>query len=140
MKSSKKLVLGIEGGGTKTEWVFIAHEGDTQKIVDRGMLPAANLKLIEPEALVWMFRVLPTNPTHVGAFLAGCGTDADRIKLRSLAQRVWPDARIAVGSDRWSGFAAAFGDGDGITVIAGTGSAVTGRRGGKVEKAGGWGH
>jgi N-acetylmuramic acid 6-phosphate etherase len=140
MKSSKKLVLGIEGGGTKTEWVFIAHDGDTQKTVDRGMLPAANLKLIEPEALVWMFRVLPTNPTHVGAFLAGCGSDADRIKLRSLAQRVWPDARIAVGSDRWSGFAAAFGDGDGITVIAGTGSAVTGRRGGKVEKAGGWGH
>jgi N-acetylmuramic acid 6-phosphate etherase len=44
-----------------------------------------------------------------------------------------------VGSDRDSGLATAFRDGNGIVVIAGTGAAVHGRKDGKVEKAGGWG-
>ena len=47
---------------------------------------------------------------------------------------------IRVGSDRESGFAAAFGDGDGIAIIAGTGSAITGRFSGNEDRAGGWGH
>jgi N-acetylmuramic acid 6-phosphate etherase len=44
------------------------------------------------------------------------------------------------GNDRDSGLAAALGRGDGIAVNAGTGASVTGRRGDRVEKAGGWGH
>ena len=34
----------------------------------------------------------------------------------------------------------ALGRGDGIVVNAGTGASVTGRRGDRIEKAGGWGH
>jgi N-acetylmuramic acid 6-phosphate (MurNAc-6-P) etherase len=44
------------------------------------------------------------------------------------------------GSDRASGLAAALDHGDGIVVNAGSGSSVTGRRGDKIERAGGWGH
>ena len=44
------------------------------------------------------------------------------------------------GSDRDSGFAAALGRAEGIVVNAGSGSSVTGRRGDKIERAGGWGH
>ena len=65
--------------------------------------------------------------------------ETDRAELRALVQQSWPKAQVSVGSDRDSGFAAAFRGGDGITVNAGTGSAVTGRRGQKIEKAGGWG-
>jgi N-acetylmuramic acid 6-phosphate etherase len=36
--------------------------------------------------------------------------------------------------------AAALGHGEGIVVNAGSGSSVTGRRGDRIEKAGGWGH
>src|SRR5581483_6923793 len=38
------------------------------------------------------------------------------------------------------GVAAALGSADGIVVNAGSGSSVTGRRAGKIENAGGWGH
>ena len=38
------------------------------------------------------------------------------------------------------GIAAALGSGEGIVVNAGSGSSVTGRRGDRIEKAGGWGH
>ena len=130
-------MLGIEGGGTKTEWLLAAVPGD--EIVRQGSLPAANLKLITDSALARIFQALPQEATHVGAFLAGCATEADRARLRAVVRQTWPLAEITVGSDRDSGFAAAFGDGDGIAVISGTGSAVTGRKGSRIEKAGGWG-
>jgi N-acetylmuramic acid 6-phosphate etherase len=135
--SAKKLVLGIEGGGTKTDWVAIS--GEERKVVASGSLPAANLKLITDEELEKNLRILPAEASHVGAYLAGCATPADHTRLFALVQKVWPSAHVVVGSDRDSGFATAFGDGDGIAVISGTGSAVTGRKQGRVEKAGGWG-
>ena len=136
---SPKRILGIEGGGTKTEWVLLSGEADEQKILSQGTLPASNLRLITDEALARLFAVLPADVTHAGVFLAGCATEEDRARLRGLAERAWPRAVLAVGSDRDSGLATAFGADDGIAVIAGTGAAVHGRRGDRVEKAGGWG-
>jgi N-acetylmuramic acid 6-phosphate etherase len=136
---SPKRILGIEGGGTKTEWVLLTGEADQQKIHSQGVLPASNLRLITDEALLQLFSVLPADATHVGVFLAGCATPEDRTRLQGLAEQAWPQAVLAVGSDRDSGLATAFGEDDGIAVIAGTGAAVHGRKDGQVEKAGGWG-
>ena len=98
-------VLGLEGGGTKTEWALLSADG---AIVRQGILPAANLRLINHKTLEQMFRALPQEATHVGVFLAGCGNELDRDGVRVVAQRVWPQARVGVGSDRDSGFATAF--------------------------------
>ena len=133
---SPKRVLGIEGGGTKTDWLLLS-EGEA---VSRGQLPGSNLRLTSDETLAHLFAALPQDVSHVGVFLAGCATEEDRKRLRGLAGAAWPKARIVVGSDRDSGMATAFGEGDGIAVIAGTGAAVHGRRDGRIEKAGGWGH
>jgi N-acetylmuramic acid 6-phosphate etherase len=133
---SPKRILGIEGGGTKTEWVLLDHAGT---VLRQGATAASNLRLISDEALARLFSVLPPDADHVGAFLAGCATEEDRIRLRRLVVANWPQARIAVGSDRDSGLATAFHDGDGIVVIAGTGAAIHGRKGEQIEKAGGWG-
>src|SRR5579862_3117658 len=132
-------ILGIEGGGTKTEWVYGQVTEGRFEIARHGSLPAANLRLISDEALVSMFKVLPGAVNRLGVFLAGCATEQDRARLRRLAEGVWPEARIEVGSDRDSGFATAFRGGDGIVVIAGTGSATTGQKAGRREQAGGWG-
>ena len=136
MQSEKPRVLGIEGGGTKTEWVLVADGVP----LDRGVLPGSNLKLTSDESLAHLFSVLPRDVTHVGAFLAATATEEDRRRLRRLVEQAWPEARIAVGSDRDSAMATAFQDGDGIAVIAGTGAAVHGRKEGREAKAGGWGH
>jgi len=133
---SPKRILGIEGGGTKTEWVLLSDDGT---VLRQGALAASNLRLITDDALIRLFSVLPPEATHVGAFLAGCATEDDRVRLRGLVTKIWPRAHLAVGSDRDSGLATAFHDGDGIVVIAGTGAAVHGRKGGQIEKAGGWG-
>lgn len=133
-------ILGVEGGGTKTSWVLVAHEADDFRVLDQGKLPPSNFRLTSPERLRAIFQQMPAETDRVGMFLAGCATEDDRRLLAKFSADVWSTAKIAVGSDRDSGLAAALGKADGIAVNAGTGASVTGRRGDRIEKAGGWGH
>jgi N-acetylmuramic acid 6-phosphate etherase len=133
-------ILGVEGGGTKTSWVLVEREADGFRVIEQGKLPPSNLRLISSEQLRAIFQQMPRETERVGMFLAGCATEDDRNALAKLCAEVWPNAKIVVGSDRDSGLAAALGRGDGIAVNAGTGASVTGRRGDRIEKAGGWGH
>ena len=133
-------ILGIEGGGTKTAWVLVESDGTELRILDQGKLPPSNFRLTGPERLRTIFSELPKEITHAGIFLAGCSMEEDRQSLAGLCGQIWPEAKIITGSDRDSGIAAALGRGEGIVVNAGSGSSVTGRRGEKIERAGGWGH
>ncbi len=147
MRNAPERILGVEGGGTKTAWVLVerpvAGDADTTSqwaILDQGKLPPSNLRLTTPERLRAIFLELPKQVDRAGIFLAGCSTDEDRQSLLRLCAEIWPKARIITGSDRESGVAAALEHGDGIVVNAGSGSSVTGRRGDRIENAGGWGH
>ncbi len=146
MERSEK-ILGVEGGGTKTAWVLverivagIADPGSQWRIVDQGKLPPSNFRLTTPERLRAIFSELPKEIGRAGIFLAGCGPGEDQQSLSRLSAEIWPTAKIIVGNDRESGLAAALEHGDGIVVNAGSGSSVTGRRGDRIENAGGWGH
>src|SRR5438046_1422113 len=143
----KEKILGVEGGGTKTAWVLVertgaggADPGSQLRILDQGRLPPSNVRLETPDRLRAIFCELPREIDGAGIFLAGCGTAEDRQSLSRLCAEIWPNARIVSGSDRESGLAAGLGHGDGIVVCAGSGSSVTGRRGDRIENAGGWGH
>ncbi|HWX15747.1 MAG TPA: N-acetylmuramic acid 6-phosphate etherase [Chthoniobacterales bacterium] len=139
MKPSER-ILGVEGGGTKTGWILVERSGDELNILDHGTLPSSNFRLATPDRLRGIFSELPKQIDRAGVFLAGCGTAEDRHSLSNLCAEIWPSAKILTGSDRESGLAAALGHGDGIVVNAGSGSSVTGRRGDRIENAGGWGH
>ncbi|HET9418874.1 MAG TPA: BadF/BadG/BcrA/BcrD ATPase family protein, partial [Chthoniobacterales bacterium] len=132
-------ILGVEGGGTKTAWALVERDGNELRVLKEGKLPPTNLRLTSPERLHAIFDELPKQIERAGIFLAGCAT-ADRQLVSALCSKIWPGTKIVVGSDRESGLAAALGHGDGIVVNAGSGSSVTGRRGDKIENAGGWGH
>jgi N-acetylmuramic acid 6-phosphate etherase len=139
-------ILGVEGGGTKTAWAFVetvAGIGDPSwefRILEQGKLQSSNFRLASPERLRVILAELPTQIDRAGVFLAGCATAEDRSALRQMCLEIWPKAKIVTGSDRDSGLAAALDHGDGIVVNAGSGSSVTGRRGDRIERAGGWGH
>jgi N-acetylmuramic acid 6-phosphate etherase len=137
-------ILGVEGGGTKTAWVLVETVADTPgwefRILEQGKLPASNFRLTAPERLRAILAELSKPIDRAGVFLAGCATEEDRGALRQMCLEIWPNAKIATGSDRDSGLAAALDCGDGIVVNAGSGSSVTGRRGDRIERAGGWGH
>src|SRR6266536_3059273 len=141
-------ILGVEGGGTKTAWVIVEPVVPTGRddpgwefhVIDQGKLPPSNFRLTTPERLRVIFADLPKQIDRAGVFLAGCATEEDRRSLKQICLEMWPNAKIVTGSDRDSGLAAALDHGDGIVVNAGSGSSVTGRRGERVERAGGWGH
>ena len=137
-------ILGVEGGGTKTAWVLVETVADTPgsefRIPQQGKLQASNFRLTAPERLRAILAELPRQIDCAGVFLAGCATAEDRGALRQICLEIWPKAKIVTGSDRDSGLAAALDCGDGIVVNAGSGSSVTGRRGDRIERAGGWGH
>jgi N-acetylmuramic acid 6-phosphate etherase len=138
-------ILGVEGGGTKTAWMLAeavtgsADAGPELRILDQGKLPPSNFRIVTLDRLRTILSELPKQVDRVGVFLAGCGVE-DRPVVSQLCAEIWPAAKIITGNDRDSGFAAALGSGEGIVVNAGSGSSVTGRRGDRIEKAGGWGH
>ncbi len=133
-------ILGVEGGGTKTAWVLVQRQGPELEVLEQGRLPPSNLRLTSPQRLREIFQEFPREIDRAGVFLAGCVTAEDKETLTALCRERWSKAKIITGSDRESGMAAALCHGDGIVVNAGSGSSVTGRRDGRLEKAGGWGH
>src|SRR5713101_1472286 len=140
MRDAPERILGLEGGGTKTAWVLLERDRDNVRILDQGRLPPSNFRLTTPVRLRAVLGELPKEVDRVGIFLAGCAVGEDQQSLSRLCAEIWPSAKIIVGNDRDSGLAAALGHADGIVVNAGSGSSVTGRRGDRIEKAGGWGH
>jgi N-acetylmuramic acid 6-phosphate etherase len=139
-------ILGVEGGGTKTAWVLVETVSGANasawefRVLEQGKLPPSNVRLTSPERLRAILAELPKQIDRAGVFLAGCGTEEDRCALKQMCLEIWPNAKIVTGSDRHSGLAAALDHGDGIVVNAGSGSSITGRRGERIERAGGWGH
>ncbi|MEO6846225.1 MAG: N-acetylmuramic acid 6-phosphate etherase [Chthoniobacterales bacterium] len=133
-------ILGIDGGATKTEWALFSEQDGNLNLLEQGRAGSGSYKLETCENLESRLQMLPKEVDAVGIYLAGCVTEEDRAEINALAKSVWPQARIAAGSDRDSAYASAFLDKPGVLIIAGTGSAVTGKSGDHEERAGGWGH
>jgi N-acetylglucosamine kinase-like BadF-type ATPase len=79
----------------------------------------------------------------LAAGLAGAGEEADRQQIAAGLRtrlRLNPEAPVAVVNDAEIALEAAFGEGTGVVVIAGTGAIVYGRTtAGATLRAGGWG-
>lgn len=137
-------ILGIEGGGTKTTWALLTRAG---KVLAQGVAGPGNTLLLNDASLEKLFRVIRKGTgarvEAIGGAFAGCQLPAEKSRVEKILRRVWPKAGVVrVMEDTRSVLAAAFGDGPGIVVIAGTGSNVAGQKSAdqQIEKAGGWGH
>jgi len=137
-------ILGIEGGGTKTTWALLTRDG---KILAQGATGPGNTLLLSDAALEKLFREVRgkagTQVEAIGGAFAGCQLAAEKSRVEKIVRKVWPKADVVrVMEDTRSVLAAAFGDGPGIVVIAGTGSNVAGQKSASepIEKSGGWGH
>jgi N-acetylmuramic acid 6-phosphate etherase len=137
-------ILGIEGGGTRTTWALLTPDGKT---LARGEAGPGNTLLLTDAALSKLFRSIRRDAgpraQAIGGAFAGCQLAAEQSRVEKILRRVWPAAKtVRVMEDTRSVLAAAFGDGPGIVIIAGTGSNVAGQKSARdpIEKAGGWGH
>lgn len=147
---SETIVIGIDGGGTKTAGRLADHNAVT--LADHIGGPS-NMQVIGAEACAEMFHKVITylcNKAHcsiedvksVAIGLAGAGRASDRLSVHNYLEKKLklPNTKLTVVSDADIALEAAYGEQTGIIVIAGTGSIVYGRNlEGEISRVGGWG-
>lgn len=140
------IFLGIDGGGSKTTCAI----GDETAVLGTGPAGSSNVVRVGEkqaqgsmsEALTQacaMARVAPTQIQRTCAGVAGGG----RPETAAIVQRVLSElvsGEVEVVGDMVIALQSAFGEGPGVSVIAGTGSIAYGRNSaGQTARAGGWG-
>ena len=138
--------LGIDGGGSKTTCAI----GDESSLLATAVAGPSNLTRVTKaearESLHMAVRqtcasakISATQVARACIGVAGAGRDEVAAAIRQIAAEVI-HGEIEVVGDMRIALAAAFGEGPGVIVIAGTGSIAYGRdRQGKTARAGGWG-
>lgn len=140
--------LGFDGGGTKTECYALDSGGG---VAGHGASGPSNPLRVGYEAAVRAIddaAAQALTAAHSDRFevrgacaaLAGAGRTQVADRMREGVTRLWSAAHIRVITDAEAALEAAVGQGQGVVLIAGTGSMALGRdAAGKVARAGGYG-
>ncbi|MEM7414389.1 MAG: BadF/BadG/BcrA/BcrD ATPase family protein [Gemmatimonadota bacterium] len=143
--------VGVDGGGTRTRAVLVDDEG---REIGRGEAPGAVASAAHPERVVAAVELAIGRaveaagargdstgvPARLWAGLAGAGQAAARDAVHARMVDVGVAREVVIGTDVEAAFASAFPDGEGVLLIAGTGS-IAWSRGpdGATRRSGGWG-
>lgn len=139
--------LGIDAGASKTairalaEGVVVSHVGGGCSVRRDGPRASA-VRIMEELETIAEVRAASAATLSVG--IPGAGDERLRAALAAsldaLARRRFRRVTVEVVSDAVLALDAAFGEGGGVVIIAGTGSSVAARMtDGEVVTAGGWG-
>jgi glucosamine kinase len=140
--------LGFDGGGTKTDCVLADAEGHVVARASAG--PSNPVRTGYTRAWFSLSdaadSVLKQEKIHSGhirgicAGLGGAGRSGVARRVTTFFEHGYPNARVRVTTDLEIALEAAFGSGEGIILLAGTGSAAFGRdASGRTARAGGRG-
>jgi N-acetylglucosamine kinase-like BadF-type ATPase len=139
--------LGIDGGGSKTSCAV----GDKSSVLATAMAGPSNIVRVgESRARESLHQAInqacaaakidPGEVQRVCVGAAGAGREEIASAVRRIVAELIP-TKIEIVGDMEIALEAAFGDGPGVIVIAGTGSIAYGRDGqGRTARAGGWGY
>ena len=142
------IFLGVDGGGTKTEFVCIDGSGE---VIARAVTGTTyHLEVGVDEAVSRLKQgiavvcgdigITPAAFGHVFVGLPAYGEDSIvDPQLDAACARLLGHDRYLCGNDMICGWAGSLGCEDGINIVAGTGSIGYGEREGRSARAGGWG-
>jgi glucosamine kinase len=150
----KQYVIGIDGGGTKTQALLVGMDGAVVAECTGG---PAQLQVMGPAQTARVLLDLikeccskvecpPQSLQRTVLGIAGAGRASDRTELSGAllslgTKKKFPITNITIETDARIALEAAFAGGPGIVVIAGTGSIALYRtEDGKLLRAGGWGN
>ncbi len=148
MSQQRRLVLGIDGGGTHTRAALLDDAG---RVLGIGNAGASNYQSVGIEnareniraAVAGAYRTagLAQRPA-AAAFLgmAGVASPADRAAIEAIACQLDLAATLGIDHDIRTALVGGLAGEEGIALIAGTGSSCYGRkRDGQWWRSGGWG-
>ena len=136
--------LGIDGGGTKTEFALSDPEG---KIVCRLFMDGCNpntvgierTKCIIEDGVTQVCKDVPLSSVVVYAGIAGCASESYANEIKSMLEKM-SFAACDVGSDNNNIVAAGLGENEGITMILGTGICSYVVKKEETKRIAGWGY
>ncbi len=146
-----RLILGIDGGGTKTV-AFLAKMNSPEVIMGQGSTGPSNQRAVGPRiamnnldlAVQEAFNDAMRDRQTVAAAclgLAGADRQSDRSVVEDWAQGARLAYKVQVVNDAMPLLHAGSADGYGIALIAGTGSLAWGRNAqNQIARSGGWGY
>lgn len=140
------ILLGIEGGGTRTTVLLVDDTSDA--VLAEFTAGPGNIHLLPGEALDHHLREirerLPIVPDRIGIGLAGVRSEGDRLRVSAAVGRQWPGLPCRVSDDLVLALEATHWQADCVAqvlLVSGTGSCCLGRnRAGAMVKVGGRGH
>lgn len=153
MTAVSELVIGVDGGGTKTQ-AFIAPLEDPSNtvVLGRGAAGPGNPRAAgfdvaqaniaaAIEAALWDAK-LPRSTAAAACFcLAGAGREVEQERIAGWAKQQQIAGAVRVTGDAEPILAAASPDNVGIALICGTGSLAWGcNQQGQTARSGGWGY
>ena len=141
-------ILGFDGGGTKTECLLADAEGNVLARATTGPsnpLRAGYMKAWfalgeAADSVMARQKITAEQVRGLCAGLGGAGRPGVVRRVTSYFEKSFPHAEIVVTTDLEIALEAAFSGGEGILLLAGTGSAAFGRdANGRTARAGGRG-
>ena len=142
-------VIGIDGGGTKMHLVAADRQMNIlfETFGGSSNLTSLSAKAVQQNLCDLLDRFFSESGLRrsdcrcVCLGSAGAGRDSARIQLAAMLREAGADGEIFITNDAESALAGGSETGDGILLIAGTGSICFGKnRRGETWRTGGWGH
>ena len=136
--------LGIDGGGTKTEFALSDSDG---KIVSRLFMDGCNpntvgieqTKCIIEQGVIQVSKDIPLSSVVAYAGIAGCASESYASEVKGVLEKL-SLAACDVGSDNNNLVAAGLGESEGITMILGTGICSYVVKKEETKRIAGWGY
>lgn len=144
----ERVVVGVDGGGSKTRAVVAALDGRVLGVAEApgsairagAFAQSADVIAACVAAALDEAGRAGVMPLALMAGVAGAGREAERVALSDALMGRGIAGAVAVTTDAAIALDDAFGEGPGILLIAGTGSIAYGRApDGHFERCGGWG-
>ena len=139
---AEDIYIGIDGGGTKTEFVAISGTGAVLKRIVKSGCNPNDVGYERTEELICegINEIITAHPSVKSIFcgIAGMATGNYADKLHASLKRSFPRSAIGVNTDAFNIFALC--DGAEMALISGTGSVAFVRSGDTYKRLGGWGY
>jgi N-acetylglucosamine kinase-like BadF-type ATPase len=143
-----RIFLGVDGGGTKTQFMLIDESGQVLATRREGSayFPQTGVDALQTMLVAGIHEtlarasVMPAEVDFAFIGLPAYGEDSRLLpRLDRIASPALPAQRYSCANDMVCGWAGALAGRDGINIVAGTGSIGYGEFEGRSARAGGWG-
>lgn len=142
--AGEQLMIGIDGGGTKTEFILFSESGNIRKRVLLSQSNPVDIGLdrsceVLAQGMDILMEYAPT-VSAVFAGIAGTTTGDNARKITDFLYKRYKIKKIKVNTDAINVLSCNISNPDSMAMICGTGSVLFVRINGVIHRVGGWGY